>query len=107
MAKRELTCIICPKGCALKVELDENGKVLGGDGQHLQTWCGVRRKRMYKPHAYSHINDALFGRNGYSGENKNSDTESKYLRMYEYNKQRCCNTAGSYRQYCYCRCFRK
>ena len=28
MAKRELTCIICPKGCALKVELDENGKVL-------------------------------------------------------------------------------
>ena len=29
MAKRELTCIICPKGCALKVELDENGKVVG------------------------------------------------------------------------------
>ena len=32
MAKRELTCIICPKGCALKVELDENGKVLGVTG---------------------------------------------------------------------------
>ena len=28
MAIRELTCIICPKGCALKAELDENGKVL-------------------------------------------------------------------------------
>ena len=32
MAVRELTCIICPKGCALKVELDENGKVLGVTG---------------------------------------------------------------------------
>lgn len=32
MAKRELTCIICPKGCALKVELDENCKVLGVTG---------------------------------------------------------------------------
>ncbi len=29
MAIRELTCIICPKGCALKAELDENGNVLG------------------------------------------------------------------------------
>ena len=28
MAVRELTCIICPKGCALKAKLDENGKVL-------------------------------------------------------------------------------
>ena len=28
MAIRALTCIICPKGCALKAELDENGKVL-------------------------------------------------------------------------------
>lgn len=28
MAVRELTCIICPKGCALKAQLDENGKVL-------------------------------------------------------------------------------
>ena len=32
MAIRELTCIICPKGCALKAELDENGKVLGVTG---------------------------------------------------------------------------
>ena len=32
MAKRELTCIICPTGCALKVELDEHGKVLGVTG---------------------------------------------------------------------------
>lgn len=32
MAVRELTCIICPKGCALKAELDENGKVLGVTG---------------------------------------------------------------------------
>jgi len=23
---RELTCIICPRGCSLKVQLDENGK---------------------------------------------------------------------------------
>lgn len=32
MAVRELTCIICPKGCALKAELDENGRVLGVTG---------------------------------------------------------------------------
>ena len=32
MAVRELTCIICPKGCSLKAELDENGKVLGVTG---------------------------------------------------------------------------
>ena len=32
MAVRELTCIICPKGCALKAKLDENGKVLGVTG---------------------------------------------------------------------------
>ena len=32
MPVRELTCIICPKGCALKAELDENGKVLGVTG---------------------------------------------------------------------------
>ena len=25
MKIRELTCIVCPRGCALKVELDENG----------------------------------------------------------------------------------
>lgn len=26
--KRELTCIVCPMGCALKVELDSEGNVL-------------------------------------------------------------------------------
>ena len=29
---RELTCIDCPKGCQLKVELDENKKVLSVTG---------------------------------------------------------------------------
>ena len=29
---RELTCIICPKGCQLKVELDDNKKVLSVEG---------------------------------------------------------------------------
>ncbi len=29
---RELTCIICPRGCALKVELDENGKFISVSG---------------------------------------------------------------------------
>ncbi len=29
---RELTCIICPRGCALKVELDENGKFASVSG---------------------------------------------------------------------------
>ena len=29
---RELTCIVCPKGCQLKVELDENKKVLSVTG---------------------------------------------------------------------------
>ena len=32
MAIRELTCIICPKGCALKAELDEGGRVLNVTG---------------------------------------------------------------------------
>ena len=32
MAVRELTCIICPKGCMLKAELDEKGKVLNVTG---------------------------------------------------------------------------
>lgn len=29
---RELTCIVCPKGCQLKVELDENNKFLSVEG---------------------------------------------------------------------------
>ena len=29
---RELTCIVCPKGCQLKVELDDNKKVLSVEG---------------------------------------------------------------------------
>ena len=27
-AKRELTCVRCPNGCTIMVELDENGKIL-------------------------------------------------------------------------------
>ena len=29
---RELTCIVCPKGCQLKVELNENKKVVSVEG---------------------------------------------------------------------------
>ena len=29
---RELTCIVCPRGCQLKVELDEKGAVLNVEG---------------------------------------------------------------------------
>lgn len=29
---RELTCIVCPLGCSLKVNLDDNGKVLEVSG---------------------------------------------------------------------------
>ncbi len=29
---RELTCIVCPKGCQLKAELDENKKVISVEG---------------------------------------------------------------------------
>lgn len=32
MKKRELTCIICPRGCSLSVTLSDNGEVLGVDG---------------------------------------------------------------------------
>ncbi len=28
MIQKELTCIICPRGCTITVDLDENGKVL-------------------------------------------------------------------------------
>ena len=32
MTKRELTCIVCPRGCSLVVELDDNGAVLSVSG---------------------------------------------------------------------------
>ena len=32
MKIRELTCIVCPRGCALKAELDESGAVVGVSG---------------------------------------------------------------------------
>ena len=32
MAKRELTCIVCPRGCSLVVELDDNGAVTSVSG---------------------------------------------------------------------------
>ena len=31
--QRELTCIVCPRGCALCVELDGNNKILKIEGQ--------------------------------------------------------------------------
>ena len=32
MKTRELTCIVCPRGCQLTVSLDDNGAVLGVSG---------------------------------------------------------------------------
>ncbi len=32
MNKRELTCIVCPRGCALVCELDDNGKLVSVTG---------------------------------------------------------------------------
>ena len=32
MTKRELTCIVCPRGCSLVVELDDNGAVMSVSG---------------------------------------------------------------------------
>ena len=32
MKKRELTCIVCPRGCALVCELDDEGKLLDVSG---------------------------------------------------------------------------
>lgn len=32
MAKRELTCIVCPRGCALVATLDDDGRVLSVTG---------------------------------------------------------------------------
>ncbi len=32
MKKRELTCIICPRGCSLSVTLQDNGEVLTVEG---------------------------------------------------------------------------
>jgi CxxC motif-containing protein len=32
MKKRELTCIVCPRGCGLTVELSDEGKVLSVSG---------------------------------------------------------------------------
>ena len=41
MSERELTCIICPRGCTLRAKLDKNGAVLGVTGN------GCRRGRDY------------------------------------------------------------
>ncbi len=32
MKKRDLTCIVCPRGCALSVELDDSGAVVSVSG---------------------------------------------------------------------------
>ena len=32
MKKRELTCIVCPRGCALVCELDDGGKLISVSG---------------------------------------------------------------------------
>ncbi len=32
MKKRELICIVCPRGCALEVEFDDDGRIAGISG---------------------------------------------------------------------------
>ena len=34
--ERSLTCIICPRGCAMKIELDENGKFITQETEEKQ-----------------------------------------------------------------------
>ena len=49
MAVRELICIICPKGCALKAELDENGKVLHvQDSSFLEEGQGYNKDKVLR-----------------------------------------------------------
>lgn len=86
MAVRELTCIICPKGCALKAKLDENGKVLRVTGNTCKRGAEYAENECTNPMQYRHIDNALFGRNCYSGKNSHTDSQGGYLRMYEYNK---------------------
>lgn len=46
---RELTCISCPLGCPLKVELDENGAVLSVTGNTCKRGEDYGRKEVTAP----------------------------------------------------------
>lgn len=46
---RELTCISCPLGCPLKVELDEKGQVLSVTGNTCQRGEAYGRKEVTAP----------------------------------------------------------
>lgn len=49
MAVRELTCISCPLGCALKVETDEAGKVLSVSGNTCKRGEEYGRREVTAP----------------------------------------------------------
>lgn len=49
MAVRELTCISCPLGCALKVETDEAGRVLSVSGNTCKRGEEYGRREVTAP----------------------------------------------------------
>lgn len=49
MAVRELTCINCPLGCALRVELDEDGRVLSVSGNTCKRGEDYGRREVTAP----------------------------------------------------------
>lgn len=49
MAIRELTCISCPLGCPLKVEIDENGNVLSVTGNTCKRGAEYGRQEVSAP----------------------------------------------------------
>ncbi len=46
---RELTCIICPRGCALRIELDESGKYLSTSGNLCKRGAGYAHDECTSP----------------------------------------------------------
>ncbi len=49
MAIRELTCISCPLGCALRVEVDENGKAVSVSGNTCKRGEEYGRREVTAP----------------------------------------------------------
>ena len=49
MPFRELTCIICPRGCCLKAELDNEGNVLGVTGNSCKRGAEYAKNECTNP----------------------------------------------------------
>ena len=49
MKTRELTCIVCPRGCSLSVELSDSGEVLSVSGNFCKRGVGYAESECTNP----------------------------------------------------------